>query len=45
MSGQAHFEVRFAHVLVLLDVEPKVQGVLGRFTLQEDLPSGSDVDS
>ena len=32
-----HLEVSFAHVLMLLDIEPKVQCVLGRFALQKDL--------
>jgi hypothetical protein len=32
-----HLEIGFAHVLVLLHIKPKVKGILGRFTLQENL--------
>jgi hypothetical protein len=33
----AHFEVGFAHVLMLLNIEPKVQGVFCRLALKKDL--------
>ena len=35
--GPAHLEVRLAHVLMLLDVEPEIERILGRFALEEDL--------
>ena len=37
MCKWAYLEVRLAHVLVLLHVEPEVEGVFGGFALEEDL--------
>jgi hypothetical protein len=36
-EGLAYLEVRLAEVLVLLNVEPKVERVLGGLALEEDL--------
>jgi hypothetical protein len=33
----AHLEISFAHVLMLLDIQPKIKRILGAFPLEEDL--------